>query len=474
MAGTPSSTQFTSRSFDARLSAAFLSFAPKYMKDQLELLAQECDERLERKLLPRLQAILRDIDRERDAFEEHKRDAARGLRSQLNLHQCDAAAVDDAIGQLQAVVPRYLALLPSASSLALPVSIPTSLPATGVATSLDRIFDTTDADKISQTAASPVSAAPESSNHNTQCSNDQANKPCAPATEPLSLDSQVQAQVIAENSVASCSPKRSRLNFHKESDTPSKRQRIADEDDTAGDTQPKIERRVAFPNLKTGECIFRHAGRKGFFVVRCDYCQPGIFTEPPLLYNRALRHFQKHVELASDKGELTNEAIFERFSFQVDGGELASKYWIREHLGAMPHTFSPTGSSKNISQANDAEAIVRKHQEIDDDFSPPLLKLRRSACDHESDSEEVHEKPRRTRRNVPRPDYAEMVANKDPWNAPESDTEKPAKAITKPRSIAPIKRRLTKPGLSSSIKLLDSKKPFGYMSDPWPRRSAPR
>ncbi|KAI1125463.1 hypothetical protein F5Y10DRAFT_9053 [Nemania abortiva] len=467
MASTPPLTQRTRRSFlDAQLNAAFLEFAPKYMKDQLERLAQECDQRLERELLPELQAILRRIDRERDAFEEHKRDAARDLRSQLDLHQFDAAAVDDAIGELHAVAPRYLALLPSASSFALPISASTSLSETSATISSVRAFETPEADKVSQNAASAISTS-ETSNHSAQCSSDQT-KLRTPATKPPSLDSQVQAQVIAESSIVSRSPKRARLSHQKESDTPSKHQATIKDNDL-GD-----ERRVAFPNLKTGECIFRHAGRKGFFVVRCDYCEPGIFTEPPLLYNRALRHFQRHSEVASNYGQLTNDIIFERFACQVDGGEMVSKYWIKEHLGAMPHTFSPTVSSKDISQANDAEDIVRKHQEIDDDFSPPSPKLRRSLWDHESDREKVHKKPRRTLRNLPRPDYAEMVANKDPWNAPEFEPERMVKTVDISRSTAPIKRRITKPGLSSSSRLADSKKPFGYMSEPWPRRSAPR
>lgn len=64
------------------------------------------------------------------------------------------------------------------------------------------------------------------------------------------------------------------------------------------------------------ECIFRHVGRKGFFVVRCDFCESGFFTEPPLLYNRALKHFQKHGEAILDGEELTNEFIFKKFAFQ--------------------------------------------------------------------------------------------------------------------------------------------------------------
>jgi hypothetical protein len=228
MASTPSSTQRTNRSvLDTQLNTALLNFAPKYMKDQLERLAQACDRRLERELLPQLQAILRDIDQERDVFEEHKRDAARDLRDHLKLLRFDAAAIEDAIGQLHAVAPRYFAVLPSASSLALPVSASASLSAPSTAASSDRTFDTPDADTLSQTVATPAST-PEISSHNAQYSTTQAG-PSTPTTKPLSLDSQVQAQVIAESSAVPCRSKRPRFDVRKESDTPSKRQRTAHE-----------------------------------------------------------------------------------------------------------------------------------------------------------------------------------------------------------------------------------------------------
>lgn len=80
-------------------------------------------------------------------------------------------------------------------------------------------------------------------------------------------------------------------------------------------------------------------------------------------------------------------------------------------------------SPGDTSQAYDVEDMVRRHQEIEDDFSPPFPKLRESLRSRQSDREAEHEKPHRARRNVPRPDYAEMVANKDPWNASEAEIE---------------------------------------------------
>lgn len=225
MADMPSSTQRTHRRLpDARLNAALLEFAPRYMKDQLEHLAHECDQRLERELLPRLHAVLRAIDRERNIFEEQKRDAARDLRDHLDLLRLDAAAVDDAIRQLSAVTPQYLALLPSASSLTLPVSASASLSARGTAASsdsaLDTTFNTPEADAGSQDASS-LTWTPGTLSHSAQHS--------TTPEKPPSLESQVQAQVMAESSVVPWTPKRRNADHQKEGETSAKRQRTANE-----------------------------------------------------------------------------------------------------------------------------------------------------------------------------------------------------------------------------------------------------
>ncbi|KAI1177035.1 hypothetical protein F4777DRAFT_223172 [Nemania sp. FL0916] len=469
MAETPASNQQTDRPLiDIQLHAALLEFAPNYMKGQLERLAHECDQRLERELLPQLHAILRKIDRERDTFEERKRHVARDLRDHLDMLRFDATTIDDAVSQLGPVAPRYFAHLPSASSLALPVSL------TASSSTASETSNLSNAGSDSQLAIS-IASTPEP----------EAGVPCdsgrgksGACIKTLSLESQLQAQVVAETSAAIRGPKRPKAEPQEERDAAPKRQRITDENDGCRVVHATMKRRVAFPNLKTGECIFRHAKRKGFFVIRCDRCEPGIFTEPPLLYNRALKHFQKHQEVTSSEEELTNESIFENYAFQVDGDEMASKYWIREHVGSMPHTcelyfFVPAGSSKSDIQTEDSKDFLQTHQDIDDDFSPPSPELRGSLHKLQSDREE-HMKLRRTRRNVTRPDYAELVANKDPLETFEIEPERPVKTASIARPKVSFKRRLTKPGISATAGPAGSKKPFGYMSEPWPRRSAPR
>ncbi|KAI4865731.1 hypothetical protein F4820DRAFT_283287 [Hypoxylon rubiginosum] len=99
---------------------------------------------------------------------------------------------------------------------------------------------------------------------------------------------------------------------------------------------------------------------------------------------------------------------------------MVSKYWIKEHLGPLPHTFVP---GKSRSRSGQADAVnVRKRQENDKNYTPSN-KPRTTSVANESDEELEVEKPRRTPRSVLRPDYAELVANKDPWNLSDMDSD---------------------------------------------------
>lgn len=364
------------QSLDVQLSAALLDFAPKYMKDQLEHLAYECDSRLEREFLPRLHALLRQVDEERDVFEKQKQDAARDLRDRLGLLRFDAAAVEQAIGQLDAIAPRHLALFPSASSLTLPVmassltsaSYSASLSAPSTAASANDAFDDSPETVSDSQAASSLSleSAPDASNQEASDSMTEPN-----LTNPSSLDYAIQSFIAAKSSADTCSPKRTKTDPSTEDDPPCKRQRTADEkvcaaielvissmhltsfvdvsrtgeraqtkgsdcvsqsnDRRYGQSSlpflvqslevPDAHRNDSFDlrvaaNLRSRiECIFRHASLKGYFVIRCDYCESGIFTKPPLKYDRALKHFQAHSTISGET-ELTNDSIFERYARQ--------------------------------------------------------------------------------------------------------------------------------------------------------------
>ncbi|KAI1322594.1 hypothetical protein F5Y16DRAFT_404302 [Xylariaceae sp. FL0255] len=419
---------------DSDLNAAILHFAPQYMREKLERLAQECDQRLERDLVPQLQHLLRQIDDERRAFEEQKRELVQDLQSRLKLLRFDDDAVKNAIRQLRSVESRFLHLLPTAASLAAPVS-------TNVGVS------------ISDRASGPI-GRPHTSIETASISLNREITESAPppysstsAVPAPSFERELQAQVSIESATASQSPKRPRTEKSKDADKPSKRQKNNEPHDGAKSNSAEITREVAFPNLETGECIFRHSQHEGYFVIRCDHCDRGTFTEPPLAYNRALKHFQRHNFTRADGEELTNEDIFDQFAYRVCGEGMASKYWIREHLGAAPHIYVPNKATRaSLSTDELEEDMMRKHKEIDDDFYPPFPQARESPRSRSSDQGQDLEKPRRPLRNVPRPDYKEMVAGKDPWDAlAEVDSERTFTTIQVTHSTSSSKRRLVKP-----------------------------
>lgn len=243
MAGaSPSIQQQTHRPFpEVKLKSALLEFAPRYMKDKLQCLAQECDERLERDLVPRLLAVLGEIDQERHAFEQHRREATRDLRDHLNLLRFDDAAVRDAIAHLSVVSPKYLDLLPRTSSLSIlasaaasvsasiPVSASASVSASSTAASPTIAFDTTEGGKSNQDADSHTLTPGPPAQKIPQDQTPQTKQCVSHPKPPFSFESQVQAQVMSENYMASPAQKRLGPKDSSESNAPSKRQKMADE-----------------------------------------------------------------------------------------------------------------------------------------------------------------------------------------------------------------------------------------------------
>lgn len=377
MAVTPPSTQQTyqthQRSLDIQLNAALLEFAPRYMKDQLEHLAHECDQRLERDLLPQLRAILHDIDHERDIFQIDRNIAAHNLRSRLELLRFDTAAIDDAVRQLDAVTPRLFRLLPRASSLESSLATPASLSTLGSAPLPESAFDTPGKIPDSQVATIPLPTQ-ENPSCSTQGLTTQIGHQASPGGVP-SLDDQAQAQAeaAAEATTLVCSSKRPKDDLPRERDISPKRQKLSDE---------KIP-----------------------------------------------------------------------ISTQLDAA-------------------LSTSSSRYVPKAKDTEgSSLRGHRRIDDDSSPDS-KPREPRHGPQPNHEEKQERPRRTTRNLRRPDYAEIVGNKGHLKV---ETESNSTGIDASGRTTSTKRRVTKPGVGSKARTAaESKKPFGYMSEPWPRRSAPR
>ncbi|KAI5919602.1 hypothetical protein F4810DRAFT_497383 [Camillea tinctor] len=479
-----------------KLSSAMSDFALSFVKQELLQLARERDDILGRTYVPKLRALLREVDQEREAFESDKERLVRGLREKLELLQVDVGIIDHVVSQLHPMTPKYLSVIPSASIL-------TIRPPTPVITSPSRdnnYFSTVLGADTRSSRPSPVT--PQQNQLSPDLGTIRHRSPktelhSSPRAAPY-VDRPVQPQITAQSPIvtpiATPNPKRPRTGgktSHGHSSP--KRQRTDGRKASQETVRPEIARKIAFPNLETTECIFRHSDRKGYFVIRCNRpdCKSGFFSEPPLVYNRAIKHFQKHGETGPNGEELTNDYIFDNFACQIDGYDMASKYWIKEHLGSSPHTFTPGRTPRTKPSHIDIQTILHKQEELeklDKDFVP-AIKARESTSSRESDDDEPQpEKTRRPARNVPRPDYAELVANKDPWNTSDADSERTSLTGKVSRASSVSKRKSTKPNgtaspatsntvtpISSTSKAhaTEPVKPFGY-TEQWPRRSAPR
>ncbi|KAI0097041.1 hypothetical protein F4776DRAFT_658552 [Hypoxylon sp. NC0597] len=315
-----------------KLNNALSDFASGFVKKELQQLTRERDDALARSHVPKLRALLREVDRERQAFEQDKEKLIQGLRKKLELLEVDPDTIESAIAELNLVAPKYLTIIPSASTLTIRPPTPFMSPVR------DNYFSTVlGADILSAAPPSGPQALGQGIPNSVKgrCSSP-TNINVSSSAGP-NIDHQIQSQILSENSIANLTPKRPGT----EGDgTASAKRRRVDSGKTLSRAQSDIFRKIAFPNLETGERIFRHSERQGFFVIRCNRlnCQTGFFTDPPLAYNRALKHFQSHGETGPDGEELSNEYIFENFACEIEGSSMVSKYWIKEHLGPSPHT----------------------------------------------------------------------------------------------------------------------------------------
>ncbi|KAI1134610.1 hypothetical protein F5Y05DRAFT_202789 [Hypoxylon sp. FL0543] len=460
-----------------KLDNAISDFASAFVKKELEQLARERDDALARTQVPKLRALLKEVDRERLAFGQEKEKLMQGLRKKLELLDIDPDIIESTLAELNKMSPKYLSIIPSASTLTVRPPTPLMSPAR------DNYFSTVlGADVLSGAPQSASQALGQgiSNSVTDQCSSP-TNINVLPSADP-NVDHQLQRQIPSESPVVNSMLKRPSADGD---GTASPKRRRVGGGKPANQAQSDIFRKIAFPNLVTGERIFRHSERQGLFVIRCNRanCQSGYFTDAPLAYNRALKHFQSHGETGPDGEELSNDYIFENFACQIEGSSLVSKYWIKEHLGRQPHTFVP---GKSRSRASQAESVKdRKLQDEDKNYTPSS-KPRNPSENIESDEEELEsEKPRRTPRSVARPDYAELVANKDPWNLSDGDKsnspldEGASSTCQRNQEVIQVRSwQIAKPleGINPCGVYIESKdhgiEPFGYTSEQWPRRFA--
>lgn len=187
-----------------KLNTAISDFASSYVRKELQQITRERDDALARSHVPRLRALLREVDDERQAFEQDKEKLIHGLRKKLELLEVDAAIIETTLAELNSVVPKYLSIIPGASTLTIRPPTPYMSPVR------DNYFNTVlGADIISDEPplATPVLGQGIPDLPQGYCSSP-TNINVSPRVGP-SIDRQVQSQVLSESSMITRTAKRS-------------------------------------------------------------------------------------------------------------------------------------------------------------------------------------------------------------------------------------------------------------------------
>ncbi|KAK8131531.1 hypothetical protein PG984_007969 [Apiospora sp. TS-2023a] len=407
------------------LNGAASEFSIRLIREKVAALTEKCNQDLNTDLRS-LIAVLDQVDHKRREFQDNKSNLLEGLRATLSSLQVDPAVVNTTLSDIAATSsPHLLSVIPTAATLhldSLPLTPAASPPESG----------------HSETADTP---------HVDSAGNDTASDPDggskAPPREGPANDvqSETQTAVRREDSEAGnvkTSPSPQALVVHRE-----KRLRESSEDPepeskkvrTSLNTVPThgndtdLPRKLRMQDLDAIECVFRHAERDGFFVVRClePDCSSRIADSPPFKYKRAFNHFNsKHLKQLKSE-----EHIFNEFAYQVEDATeeaVAARYpdnvipdcipkdKLPETSSASPRLGAPRRITKTVSFNLERSPSLgydgsdpSKTSDSDIGYSP--------SDTADGDLEGSSSEPGKTRHNLrrlPRLSYNQMVHGRDP------------------------------------------------------------
>lgn len=324
-----------------RLDYSAVDYATAFVKEELKPLTARFDETLEKTFMPRIRAVLREVEQERRAYLEAREDRLVVLRQKLHSFGVDKTTADTLLGRICHFPPELLGLLPTESLLG-DFVLSRAIAGDGfLAKSPNLSVD-------SAYAGSPASV--EKPNHFLSVVTNVDPRPATYRPEPTDdrristrRRSQQQQKTNAPAGPAVDSPttarSRKRYNDGEIDDAPGPSKRLRNLESEVGlgvhrptalakQTQvpspkgtqgPPFRRALRPADIQPQERIFRHFDREGYFVVRCDRpdCLHRYFTEQPFGYSRAYRHFVKqHNDTGLENSRISDEEIFDRYAHE--------------------------------------------------------------------------------------------------------------------------------------------------------------
>ncbi|KAK7943672.1 uncharacterized protein PG986_012785 [Apiospora aurea] len=436
------------------LNGAASDFSIRLIREKVTALADEVNQELDGDL-NQLRALLDHVDQKRTKFQENKSNLLEGLRATLTSLQVDAAVVNTTLSDIAATSsPPLLSLIPTVSTLHLesrPLTPAASPPESGPAeTAKPPQPDSAGSDAVSNRGNGAKVTPGVVSKSDTQSGTQAADKREDPEAARVKASPSSRALVV-----------RREKRPHEPSEDP--------------EHETKKAKTSSDHDLDAIECVFRHAGRDGFFVIRClePECSLRISDTAPFKYKRAFNHFNsKHL-----KQPQSEEHIFEEFAYQVEDAteeaiaarsngteipECTPKDRLPDARSTPPRPGSPRRVSKTVTFDLERSPSLGHHGWDSDNGSGPSDitegELEGSASEPG--------KPRHNLRRLPRLSYNQMAQGRDPTPTDFQDQAEGDRADT-----SSVKRSGTPSVLNTNVRVSRSAKKLLSLVDK-PRRSS--
>ncbi|KAI1846119.1 hypothetical protein JX266_007644 [Neoarthrinium moseri] len=279
------------------LNRAASEFSASLIKSKIQQLCSMYDEELETGLVIKIRALLVEVDAKRIRLDEEKRSLIEGLRDTLVSLQMQNDSVEATLSEAGQINSKYMAALPSATSVSISPPTPRTPSQDGESSSID-----------SASAMTPLATTVVNSEADQRSSTD-SGKSLEVSESALIIDQAAESgQTLRRDKRPRSKSVTDQLNAKKIKVTPLVHAPVSQ--------YAEIYRKIKVNELEVDECVFKIPGTQKFYILRCnsENCNFRIAELVPFKYKRAFNHFNReHFD------QLRTEAyIFENYAYEVE------------------------------------------------------------------------------------------------------------------------------------------------------------
>ncbi|KAI1872330.1 uncharacterized protein JN550_004049 [Neoarthrinium moseri] len=285
------------------LNRAASEFSASLIKSKIQQLCSMYDEELETGLVIKIRALLVEVDAKRIILDEEKRSLIEGLRDTLVSLQMQNDSVEATLSEAGQINSKYMAALPSATSVSISPPTPRTPSQDGERSSID-----------SASAMTPLATTVVNSEADQRSSTDsgkslEVSEVSEVSESALIIDQAAESgQTLPRDKRPRSKSVTDQLNAKKIKVTPLVHTPVSQ--------YAEIYRKIKVNELEVDECVFKIPGTQKFYILRCnsENCNFRIAELVPFKYKRAFNHFNReHFD------QLRTEAyIFENYAYEVE------------------------------------------------------------------------------------------------------------------------------------------------------------